>query len=193
MDAAARDPSTADKVDRLWRVRPFGSVYIGMLITLAVQFRQRRLGVLTTMSAEEIQSADLFHPFLQARNIGAAGRPRIQQTARGLRDLVIIRISRGIEQRADVQVGLANQQPGLDEGGFAAIFRDLGQKLPERRLTLGRARQDVDGIFERNGANRLQSPPDFHPQIGRLRGKLMQKGKPKAGIGANHDAYVSSK
>ena len=145
------------------------------------------------MRAEKVELDDIRHPLLELGDIVAAGRAGVGQPPRGLGYVLIVGVACGIEHRADIAVALASQHPCFDESRFAAAIDDLGHQTAKRSFMLVPERQDMHRIFERHRTDRLQATPDFHAQIGRLDGKLVQQGQPDGGFACRHDrTYISS-
>src|SRR5260221_10630542 len=74
--------------------------------------------------------------------------------------------------------GQSADQPRLADHGFAATLNDLLQEPFEILLGLRIGGQGVDGVFDRNGTDSLQSAPDLHAKIGRLGRQLMNQQQP---------------
>ena len=58
-----------------------------------------------------------------------------------------------------------------------------------RVLAIG---ERMDGVLERRGPDRLQTPPDLHPQIGRLSRKLRDQEQPRGSLCVCHSCIVTS-
>ncbi len=135
---------------------------------------------------------DFGKPPLEFGDLGTGRRTRIEQPSRGVGQLVIVRVARRIEQRAQLGIALALDQTRVDQHGFAAAGNDLAEQVMKGDLGILATRQHMDGILERHRANRLQAAPDFHAQIRRFCRELMQQRQPVFGTGCiNHSAYVS--
>src|SRR3546814_1061662 len=57
-----------------------------------------------------------------------------------------------------------------------------------RVLAIG---ERMDGVLERRGPDRLQTPPDLHPQIGRLSRKLRDQEQPRGSLCVCHSCIVT--
>src|SRR5207302_319654 len=90
----------------------------------------------------------------------------------------VIGVTRLVEEAPRILVGKAVEQARLAKEGFAAAFRNLTQQPLEILLRLLVHRQCMHRVFEGNGAEILQSAPDFDAQISRLRRELMDEQKP---------------
>src|SRR3546814_14445116 len=55
----------------------------------------------------------------------------------------------------------------FEDQRLAAIFGDLAMQFFEQRARVLAIGERMDGVLERRGPDRLQTPPDLHPQIGR--------------------------
>jgi hypothetical protein len=82
------------------------------------------------------------------------------------------------EQAADLLVCETFYEPGLAEGRVATLLVNLTEHPFEVLSGLVSVRKEIDGVLERDGAESQKAPPDLHPKIGRLRGKLMDEEKP---------------
>src|SRR5919198_773102 len=121
------------------------------------------------------------------RNLGTA-RDGISNSASFLRDLPVVRVTRGVEQRLDLVV----PKP-VDEGSFAqrriaAFPDDLAQDPFEVLASLVASRQHVDRVLDRDRPEGLEPSPDLHPEVRGLRRDLVDQQEPGAVAVVNRHA-----
>src|SRR5262249_41084607 len=83
------------------------------------------------------------------------------------------------EQGPHLVVGQAVDETRLAERRLPSFFLDLAQHPLEIFPSLVGVRERIDGVLERDGAERLEPAPDLHAQVGRLRRKLMNEHEPR--------------
>ena len=80
----------------------------------------------------------------------------------------------------------------FEDQRLAAIFGDLAMQFFEQRARVLAIGERMDGVLERRGPDRLQTPPDLHPQIGRLSRKLRDQEQPRGSLCVCHSCIVTS-
>ena len=151
--------------------------------------------------AEEVDSCDLLETSAKARERDVHGRAHLvgERARAGRHRLVdepshvggkrpIVLFPRAQEHATDLLIGEAVDEPRLAEGRFAALLVDLPEHPLEVLARLVRARQEIDRVLERDGAQRLQAAPDLDPQIGRLGRQLVDEQEPR--VGCHRDTRV---
>ena len=126
------------------------------------------------------QPSDL-HATLGDRVRLRIGAQRLRQGAHVLGHVFVVGVARLVEERPDLLVRKAVDQPRLADHRFAAAFDDLTQQPLEVLLGLLVHRQRVHRVLDRDRAEVLQPPPDLDAQICGLRRKLMDEQKPAVG------------
>src|SRR5262249_48280069 len=86
------------------------------------------------------------------------------------------------EQGPHLVVGQAVDEARFAERRLPSFFLDLAQHPLEIFPSLVGVRERIDGVLERDGAERLEPAPDLHTQVGRLRRKLMNEHEPRFGL-----------
>ena len=112
---------------------------------------------------------------------GFALGAQLRQGAHVLGHVFVVGVARLVEERPDLLVRKAVDQPRLADDGFAAAFDDLTQQPLEVLLGLLVHRQRVHRVLDRDRAEVLQPPPDLDAQICGLRRELMDEQKPAVG------------
>src|SRR5262245_4388840 len=141
--------------------------------------------------AEEVDFDDLSETFAKASDCGRRRRARLvrERASAGRKSIVhkladvrgespVVLLPGAQEQAADFLVGETFYEPSLAERRLAAVLVNLTEHPFEVLAGLVSARKEIDGVLERDGAESLKAPPDLHPKIGRLRGKLMDEEEP---------------
>ncbi|MER9529781.1 hypothetical protein NKI89_08220 [Mesorhizobium sp. M0309] len=106
------------------------------------------------------------------------GLDRCGQIARFLDDLRIVGVTGCVEERADLGVGQTIYEARLAHHRLAATSDDLLEKPFEILLHLGIGRQGVNGAFDCDRTDALQTSPDLHPEVGGLAWQLMDQEQP---------------
>ena len=150
------------------------------------QARQRSLGRLAAVGAEEVDADHLGQLPAQARDLSSTFGPLLRlrpelvhQRVGFLRDHVVVGIACGIEQSAHLLVREPIDEPRLAQRRFAAAADDFLRQPSEILLRLLVHRQGIDRTLDGDRPHRLQPPPDLDPEIRGLWRQLINQKQPR--------------
>src|SRR3546814_3898596 len=136
-----------------------------MLVRAAVRLSDGGLCRLPTMRTEKVDRGDLVQAFAQAAHIRRRDILALTQRARLACQLLIVGVTRSVEHSAQLRIAHAADKARFEDQRLAAIFGDLAMQFFEQRARVLAIGERMDGVLERRGPDRLQTPPDLHPQI----------------------------
>src|SRR6266540_1443425 len=94
-------------------------------------------------------------------------------------ELPVLLVARLVEEPDDVGPRHVLDLIDLEERGLTTVLLDFLAQPLELLDVLGRERQQVDGLLERDGAERSKLPPRPHPQARRMWRKADHQDQPR--------------